>query len=235
MGKYTQTFTKGLIRENPVLRLVLGTCPTLAVTTAAVNGLGMGAAATFVLVCSNIVISLLRKIIPDSVRIPCYIVVIAGFVSVVQMLVKAYVPSLDSALGVYLPLIVVNCIILGRAEAFASKNSVGLSALDGLGMGAGFTAALVIMGGIREFLGSGTLFGWPEGGLFPPIAIFVLPAGGFFVFGMLIWLTNKLSKRLEAQSARRELGTEVCAACPQAAACGRACGTSAKGGEEVEK
>ena len=151
------------------------------------------------------------------------------------MLVKAYLPAIDQALGIYLPLIVVNCIILGRAEAFASKNSVGLSALDGLGMGAGFTAALVIMGGIREFLGSGTLFGWPEGGLFPPIAIFVLPAGGFFVFGMLIWLTNKLSKRLEAQSARRELGTEVCAACPQAAACGRACGTSAKGGEEVEK
>lgn len=168
-------------------------------------------------------------------RLPAYIVVIAGFTTIVQMLVKAYLPAIDQALGIYLPLIVVNCIIHRRAEAFASKNSVGLSALDGLGMGAGFTAALVIMGGIREFLGSGTLFGWPEGGLFPPIAIFVLPAGGFFVFGMLIWLTNKLSKRLEAQSARRELGTEVCAACPQAAACGRACGTSAKGGEEVEK
>lgn len=234
MGKYTQTFTKGLIRENPVLRLVLGTCPTLAVTTAAVNGLGMGAAATFVLVCSNIVISLLRRVIPDKVRLPAYIVVIAGFTTIVQMLVKAYLPAIDQALGIYLPLIVVNCIILGRAEAFASKNSVGLSALDGLGMGAGFTAALVIMGGIREFLGSGTLFGWPEGGLFPPITIFVLPAGGFFVFGMLIWLTNKLSKRLEAQSARRELGAEMCAACPQAAACGRACGTPSEGGEEVE-
>ena len=155
MGKYTQTFTKGLIRENPVLRLVLGTCPTLAVTTAAVNGLGMGAAATFVLVCSNIVISLLRRVIPDKVRLPAYIVVIAGFTTIVQMLVKAYLPAIDQALGIYLPLIVVNCIILGRAEAFASKNSVGLSALDGLGMGAGFTAALVIMGGIREFLGSG--------------------------------------------------------------------------------
>ena len=235
MSKRLSVLTNGLLKENPVLRLVLGTCPTLAVSTMASNGIGMGLAATFVLLCSNVVISALRKVIPDQVRIPCYITVIAGFVSVVQMLVKAYVPSLDSALGVYLPLIVVNCIILGRAEAFASKNSVGLSALDGLGMGAGFTAALVIMGGIREFLGSGTLFGWPEGGLFPPIAIFVLPAGGFFVFGMLIWLTNKLSKRLEAQSARRELGTEVCAACPQAAACGRACGTSAKGGEEVEK
>ena len=133
---YLQTFSKGLVRENPVLRLVLGTCPTLAVTTAAINGLGMGAAATFVLVCSNIAISLLRKVIPDKVRLPAFIVIIAGFTTIVQMLVKAYLPDIDKALGIYLPLIVVNCIILGRAEAFASKNSVGLSALDGLGMGA---------------------------------------------------------------------------------------------------
>lgn len=218
-NKYWEAFSKGIIKENPVLRLVLGTCPTLAVTTAAFNGLGMGAAATFVLVCSNIVISLLRKCIPGKVRLPAYIVVIAGFTTIVQMLVKAYLPAIDSALGIYLPLIVVNCIILGRAEAFAGKNSVGLSALDGLGMGVGFTAALIVMGGIREFLGNGTIFGWPEGGLIPPIAIFVLPAGGFFVFGMLIWIANRLSTKLEQNSARRELSSEVCAACPMAGSC----------------
>ncbi len=224
-NKYWQAFSKGLIKENPVLRLVLGTCPTLAVTTAAVNGLGMGAAASFVLVCSNIVISLLRKLIPGKVRLPAYIVIIAGFTTIVQMLVKAYLPAIDNSLGIYLPLIVVNCIILGRAEAFAGKNSVGLSALDGLGMGAGFTAALVIMGGIREFLGNGTLFGWPEGGLIPPITIFVLPAGGFFVFGMLIWLTNRLSTKLEHHATRKELTETVCAACPMAGSC--------HGGEEA--
>ncbi len=219
-NRYWNAFSKGLIRENPVFRLVLGTCPTLAVTTAAFNGLGMGAAATFVLVCSNIVISLLRRLIPDKVRLPSYIVVIAGFTTIVQMLVKAYLPAIDKSLGIYLPLIVVNCIILGRAEAFAGKNSVGLSALDGLGMGCGFTAALVVMGGIREFLGNGTLFGFPEGGLIPPISIFVLPAGGFFVFGMLIWLVNRLSRRLEKDATRRELNNaNACAACPRAGAC----------------
>lgn len=218
-NKYWESFSKGIIKENPVLRLVLGTCPTLAVTTAAFNGLGMGAAATFVLVCSNIVISLLRKCIPDKVRLPAYIVVIAGFTTIVQMLVKAFLPAIDSALGIYLPLIVVNCIILGRAEAFAGKNTVGLSALDGLGMGVGFTAALIVMGSIREFLGNGTVFGWPEGGLIPPIAIFVLPAGGFFVFGMLIWIANRLSTKLEQNSARKELSSEVCAACPMAGSC----------------
>lgn len=211
MNRYVNEFSKGLIRENPVLRLVLGTCPTLAVTTAAMNGLGMGAAATFVLVCSNIVISLLRRVIPDKVRLPAYIVVIAGFTTIVQLLVKAYLPSIDKALGIYLPLIVVNCIILGRAEAFASRNSVGLSALDGLGMGAGFTGALVAMGLIRELLGNGTVFGWPEGGLFPAITIFVLPAGGFFVFGILIWLTNQLSHKFDKDTAREELsGPGLC-------------------------
>ena len=178
MSKRLSVLTNGLLKENPVLRLVLGTCPTLAVSTMASNGIGMGLAATFVLLCSNVVISALRKVIPDQVRIPCYITVIAGFVSVVQMLVKAYVPSLDSALGVYLPLIVVNCIILGRAEMFASKNGVLDSALDGLGMGIGFMITLTIMGTIREVLGSGT---WMSGldGLFPFLpegfAIQVLP------------------------------------------------------------
>ena len=212
--------TNGFLNENPVLRLVLGTCPTLAVTSMASNGIGMGLAATFVLICSNIVISALRKIIPDQVRIPCYITVIAGFVSVVQMLVKAYVPDLDKSLGVYLPLIVVNCIILGRAEMFASKNSVIDSALDGLGMGIGFTITLVIMGSIREILGSGT---WMSGlgSLIPALgadfAIQVIPEsidpftimtsapGGFFVFGVLMagatWLTSRPKKSEKAAEA----------------------------------
>lgn len=216
---YWNAFSKGIIKENPTFRLVLGTCPTLAVTTAAFNGLGMGAAASFVLICSNIVISLLRKVIPSKVRLPAYIVIIAGFTTMVQMLVKAYLPAIDKSLGIYLPLIVVNCIILGRAEAFAGKNSVGLSALDGLGMGVGFTAALVVMGSIREFLGNGTIFGWPEGGLIPAITVFVLPAGGFFVFGMLIWLTNKLSQRLDENATRKEL--TACAGCPMASHCSK--------------
>ncbi len=212
--------TNGFLNENPVLRLVLGTCPTLAVTSMASNGIGMGLAATFVLICSNIVISALRKIIPDQVRIPCYITVIAGFVSVVQMLVKAYVPDLDKALGVYLPLIVVNCIILGRAEMFASKNGVVDSALDGLGMGIGFTITLVVMGSIREILGAGT---WMSGlgSLIPALgadfAIQVIPEsidpftimtsapGGFFVFGILMagatWLTSRPKKSEKAAEA----------------------------------
>ena len=186
-------FTNGLIRENPVLRLVLGTCPTLAVTTAAVNGIGMGLAATAVLVCSNIAISLLRNIIPARVRIPAYITVIAGFVSVVQMLVKAFAPAIDKSLGIYLPLIVVNCIILARAEMFASKNSVLPSILDGLGMGIGFTAVLTLMGAIRELLGAGTLFSLPVTSNFiSPMIIFLLPPGGFFVFGMLVAAKNRL-------------------------------------------
>lgn len=213
MSNKMKILTNGILNENPVLRLVLGTCPTLAVTTMASNGIGMGLAATFVLLCSNIVISALRKVIPDQVRIPCYITVIAGFVSVVQMIVKAFLPSLDTALGVYLPLIVVNCIILGRAEMFASKNSVVDSALDGIGMGIGFTLTLTVMGSIREILGSGTWMSGLDGLLsFLPegFAIQVLPAsvdpftimtsapGGFFVFGVLMaaatWLTTRPKK-----------------------------------------
>ena len=209
--------TNGILNENPVLRLVLGTCPTLATTTMASNGIGMGLAATFVLLCSNVAISALRKVIPDQVRIPCYITLIAGFVSVVQMLVKAFVPDLDKALGVYLPLIVVNCIILGRAEMFASKNGVFDSALDGIGMGIGFTITLTIMGTIREILGSGT---WMSGlgSLIPALgsdfAIRVIPEsidsfslmtsapGGFFVFGVMMagatWLTTRPKKNAPA-------------------------------------
>lgn len=210
-----QEFTKGIIKENPVLRLVLGTCPTLATTTSLESAIGMGLSAALVLVCSNIVISALRKVIPQKVRIPCYIVVIAGFVTIVQMLVKAFLPALDQQLGVYLPLIVVNCIILGRAEAFAGKNSVVASALDGLGMGVGFTAALVIMGGVRELLGAGTLLGFqvlPES--VAPMTIFVLAPGGFFVFGILMACANKLAERKGKPKA-----TLGCAGCPLAETC----------------
>lgn len=206
--------TNGIIKENPVLVLVLGTCPTLAVTTMAVNGIGMGIAATLVLICSNIVISLLKKVIPDSVRIPCYIVVIASFVTIVQFLVKAFAPDLDKALGVFLPLIVVNCIILGRAEMFANKNTVLASALDGVGMGIGFTLALFCMGSIRELIGNGTWMGINvTANLWDPIIVFLLAPGGFLVFGSLIALVNHLTK---GKGMRKEFG---CAGCPSAAAC----------------
>ena len=185
--------TNGFIKENPVLKLVLGTCPTLAVTSSAFNGFGMGVAATFVLICSNVVISALRKIIPDKVRIPAFITVIAGFVTVVQMLVKALLPALDTALGVLLPLIVVNCVILGRAEAFASKNTVLDSALDGIGMGLGFTVTLTLMGIFREVLGAGTVFGFiVTKNLWQPIGFFTSAAGGFFTFGLFMAIAVKL-------------------------------------------
>jgi len=207
-----QEFSKGIIKENPVLRLVLGTCATLALSTSASNAIGMGLATTFVLVGSNTVISLLRKVIPDKVRIPCYITLIAGFVTIVQMLIEAYSPSLKAALGIYLPLIVVNCIILGRAEMFANKNKVLPSILDGLGMGVGFTATLLAMGIIRELLGAGTVFGVPiTAGFVSPIIIFLLPPGGFFVFGMLIALANKLAA--EKGGAPAELGCQNCPLC----------------------
>lgn len=208
--------TNGIIKENPVLRLVLGTCPTLAVTTAAFNGLGMGLAATFVLICSNIAISALRKVIPDKVRLPAYITVIATFVTIVQMLVQAYVQELYSALGVYLPLIVVNCIILGRAEMFASKHNVVESALDGLGMGIGFTFTLLLMSSIREILGNGSLFGItiiPE--QIDRISIMTTPPGGFLTFGMLMALVIFLETKM-GQKKKRAIG---CEGCPSAANC----------------
>ncbi len=209
-------FSKGLVKENPVLRLVLGTCPTLAVSTSVESALGMGLAASVVLVCSNIVISALRKVIPSKVRIPAYVVIIAGFVTLVQMLVKAFLPQIDEMLGVYLPLIVVNCIILGRAEAFASKNSVVYSAVDGLGMGVGFTAALLLMGGIRELIGAGSIAGFtvlPEA--IPPMTIFVLAPGGFFVFGILIALANKVAE----SKGKPKAELKGCSACPMASSC----------------
>ncbi len=211
-----QEFSKGIIKENPVLRLMLGCCSTLAVTTAASNAIGMGAATTFVLVCSGAVISMLRNVIPDKIRIPAFITVIAGFVTVIQLLVKAFVPSLDTSLGVFLPLIVVNCIILGRAESFASKNKIIPSIIDGLGMGVGFTAALLAMGIIRELLGAGTVFGIPVlSNFMDPIIIFLLPPGGFFVFGILIAIAGKLSEEGHAPE------TIGCSACPMSASCSK--------------
>ncbi|HZK26610.1 MAG TPA: electron transport complex subunit E, partial [Thermoclostridium sp.] len=183
-----------LIKENPVLKLVLGTCPSLAVTTMAKNGIGMGIAATFVLLGSNIVISMIRKIVPDKVRIPVFITVIAGFTTIVEMLLHAYLPDIYKELGIYIPLIVVNCIILARAEMFACKNSVGMSILDALGMGGGFTIALLIMGSIREILGAGTWFGITlTKNLFDPAVIMILPAGGFLVYGFVVAAIQKFS------------------------------------------
>ncbi|MCI7253980.1 MAG: electron transport complex subunit E [Oscillospiraceae bacterium] len=197
--------TNGLLKENPTLRLVLGTCPTLAVTTAVSNALGMGAAATVVLICSNFVISALRKVIPDKVHLPCYITIIATFVTLVQMIVKAYAPALDTALGVYLPLIVVNCIILGRAEMFACKNNVVDSALDGLGMGLGFTLALTLMATVREILGSGTWLGIqiiPKS--IPNFTLMTSAPGGFFTFGCLmalvVWFETKTNNKIDRKA-----------------------------------
>ena len=197
--------TNGLLKENPTLRLVLGTCPTLAVTTAVSNALGMGAAATVVLICSNFVISALRKVIPDKVHLPCYITIIATFVTLVQMIVKAYAPALDTALGVYLPLIVVNCIILGRAEMFACKNNVVDSALDGLGMGLGFTLALTLMATVREILGSGTWLGIqiiPKS--IPNFTLMTSAPGGFFTFGCLmalvVWFETKTNIKIDRKA-----------------------------------
>jgi electron transport complex protein RnfE len=212
--KKSQIFLKGLIKENPVLVLILGTCPTLATTTSVISAVAMGLAATAVLVCSNMVISALRNIIPDKVRIPCYIVVIAGFVSVVQMLMQAYLPDLYDMLGVYLALIVVNCIILGRAEMFARKNGVVDSALDGLGMGLGFTIALLLMSTFREVLGSGSFAGIAIPGLSTyNVPILTASPGGFFAFGCIIALVAKITNKPKAK-----IG---CAGCPSAEACGK--------------
>lgn len=186
--------TNGILKENPTLVLLLGMCPTLGTTTSALNGLGMGAATTFVLMCSNLVISLLKNLIPDMVRIPSFIVVIATFVTVLQMLMQAYLPSLYDSLGLFIPLIVVNCIVLGRAEAFAAKNTPFDSLLDGIGMGVGFTCSLTILGAIREVLGSGAIFGVT---LLPSdynILAFVLAPGAFLVLGFLIAIMNKIKK-----------------------------------------
>lgn len=213
-------FTKGIIKENPTLVTLLGMCPTLAVTTMAENGLGMGLATTFVLVCSNAVISLLKNVIPKAVRLPCFIVVIASFVTLIEFLMKGYLPELYDSLGLFLSLITVNCIILGRAEAFASKNKLLPSILDGLGMGLGFTLALFLMGSVREIFGMGSWMGIaiPVG---TPMTIFIMPAGGFFVLGCIIALVNKLANRKPPQEIS-------CEGCPSASICGGSCENCAK-------
>lgn len=195
MNNETKVLLNGILKENPTFGLVLGMCPTLATTTSALNGMSMGLATLFVLVCSNVVISLLKNLIPDKVRIPSFIVVIATFVTMVQLLMQAYLPTIYETLGLFIPLIVVNCIVLGRAEAFAAKNPVGLSALDGVGMGLGFTLALTVLGAIREFLGTGAIFSlhiFPEnyGAL-----LFVLAPGAFICLGYLMAIMNKILKK----------------------------------------
>lgn len=191
----TNNFTKGFFKENPILVLLLGTCPTLAVTSSAINGLGMGLATTFVLFMSNVFISMIKGFVPDKVRIPAFVVVIASFVTVVDLLIQAYTPALSNQLGIFIPLIVVNCIVLGRAEAFAAKNNILSSAIDGLGMGLGFAMALVILGGIREMLGAGSIFGYKfiaesaDG-----ILVFILAPGAFITLGFLIAILKKLNK-----------------------------------------
>jgi len=211
--KFLTDLSRGLIRENPIFRLLLGMCPTLAVTTSVENAIGMGLASTFVLICSNVVISLLRKLIPSAVRIPCFIVVIATFVTVVDLLMQAFLPELALSLGIFIPLIVVNCIILGRAEAFASKNAVVYSIADGIGMGVGFTVALVIIAAMREFIGAGSIVVWSKPifcfneiawrGLHDKTMIlFVLPAGGFISLGLIIGFIN----HIQALAARAKGG-----------------------------
>ncbi len=203
--------TKGIIKENPVFVTLLGMCPTLAVTIMASNGIGMGLATTFVLICSNLVISLLKGVIPKTVRLPCFIVIIAAFVTLIEFLMKGYLPALYDSLGLFLSLITVNCIILGRAEAFASKNNPLRSALDGFGMGLGFTLALFLMGSVREICGAGT---WLGIDLHLPYTMtaFIMPAGGFFVLGVIIAVVNKIANKKPPM----EIG---CAGCPNAASC----------------
>lgn len=188
-------FKNGLIDENPTFVQVIGMCPTLAVTTSAINGLGMGLSTALVLLCANVFISLMRKMVPDKIRIPAFVVVIATFTTIVGMLLKAYVPALDAALGLYIPLIVVNCILLARAESFASKNGPVASAVDGISMGLGFTLALTVLGAVREILGNGSIFGWAPIAAYQPILIFVLPPGAFLTLGFLFAGFNKLMKK----------------------------------------
>ena len=216
-----KNFLKGFVKENPVLVLVLGTCPTLAISTSVTAAFGMGIAATIVLICSNMAISALRKVIPDRVRIPCYITVIAGFVTIVQLIMEAYAYSLYQSLGVYLALIVVNCIILGRAEMYANKNGVVDSAIDGAGMGLGFTLAICAMAAIREVLGAGSFCGLPIPWLKDnPIGILTMAPGGFFVFGCMIALVNKISKGKAIK--KKEFSCADCASCNGCSTCDKA-------------
>jgi electron transport complex, RnfABCDGE type, E subunit len=218
MNKYLERLYNGLIKENPTLVLMLGMCPTLAVSTRASNGIGMGLSTLAVLVLSNFVISLLRKLIPDQVRLPAYIVIVASLVTVTELLIEAYLPSVYEALGIYIPLIVVNCIILGRAEAYANKNTPLLSVMDGIGMGLGFTVALTLAGAVREILGSGTCFGarvLPE--TVEPMGIFVQPPGAFLVIALFIIIMNAIG----IKTRQRQLVESGCDGC--CASCASKC------------
>ena len=224
----------GIIDENPTFSQVIGMCPTLAVTTSFMNGLGMGLSTTAVLICSNIAISLIRKIVPDQVRIPCFIVVIAGFVTLIQMLLKAYVPALNASLGMFIPLIVVNCIILGRAEAYASKNPPIPSLFDGIGMGLGFTLSITCIGAVRELLGAGQLFGQQilplaaDGKMgYEPITIFILAPGAFFVLAMLAALQNKFKIGAAKRGIDPSEGCNCCSGCDSCS------NTMCKGGKQA--
>ncbi|MBO4888050.1 MAG: electron transport complex subunit E [Firmicutes bacterium] len=214
MNKYTERLYNGLIKENPTLILLLGMCPTLAVSTQAMNGIGMGLSTTAVLILSNVVISALRKVIPDDVRLPAYIVIVASLVTVTELLIEAYLPALYKELGIYIPLIVVNCIILGRAEAYANKNPIGLSFFDGLGMGLGFTVALTLAGLVREVLGSGTAFGLqvlPNG--VEPMGIFIQPPGAFLVIALFIVIMNAVGIKTRQRKLVENGCDGCCAAC----------------------
>ena len=225
MNQLTERIYNGIVKENPTFILWLGMCPTLAVSTAAINGLGMGISTTAVLILSNVIISMLRKVIPDEVRLPAYIVIVATLVTITELLIEAYLPSLYDALGIYIPLIVVNCIILGRAEAYANKHSVLLSAFDGIGMGIGFTVALTILGFLRELLGAGKVFGYqvmPDS--FQPIGIMIQPPGAFLVLAVMIAVLNAF--QVKNRSSQLVDGCDgVCSACARQ---GEDCGKEAK-------
>ena len=219
MNKAAERLYNGLVKENPTFVLMLGMCPTLAVTTLAVNGIGMGLTTTVILALSNVMISALRKVIPDGVRMPAYIVIVASFVTIVQFLLQAYLPNLYDSLGIYIPLIVVNCIILGRAEAYASKNPVIPSFFDGLGMGLGFTVGLTAIGIVRELIGSGKIFGFQVmPSAYEPVTIFILAPGAFLVLTLLVALQNRVKRSLEKKGIETKIGsgcTGVCASCQE--------------------
>ncbi len=229
MNKYTERLYNGIIKENPTMVLMLGMCPTLAVSTQAINGIGMGLSTTAVLILSNVVISLLRKAIPDQVRLPSYIVIVASLVTVTELAMEAFLPSIYKALGIFIPLIVVNCIILGRAEAYANKHSVGLAAMDGLGMGLGFTMSLTLAGLVREILGSGSAFGvriLPES--IQPMTIFIQPPGAFLVIALFITIMNAIGIKTRQRKLVESNGCDGgCAGCAMASSCSKA-----EGGEK---
>ena len=225
MNKAAERLYNGLIKENPTFVLMLGMCPTLAVTTLAMNGIGMGLTTTVILALSNVMISALRKVIPDGVRMPAYIVIVASFVTIIQFLLQAYVPGLYESLGIYIPLIVVNCIILGRAEAYASKNPVIPSFFDGLGMGLGFTVGLTAIGIVRELIGSGKIFGFQVmPSAYEPVTIFILAPGAFLVLTLLVALQNRVKRSLEKKGIETKIGSGCSGECAS-------CQESCKGGK----